>query len=172
MGGHTGAGAVIYFAYGSNMSLLRLRERTPDARRIATCVLLEHDLRFHKVSPDGSAKCDTFYTGNREDRVFGAVYEIGKSSELVLDRVEGLGKGYDKKRVGVVDLAGNEYEAFTYYATLIDPLLLPYGWYREHVLVGARELVLPASYLARIEAVSVMDDPDPEREARQLAVYR
>lgn len=162
---------MIYFAYGSNMSLLRLRQRAPDAMRIATCRLVEHDLRFHKVSPDGSAKCDSFYTGSAEDQVFGAVYELGKASERVLDQVEGLGSGYDKKQVRVVDHAGNEYEAFTYYATLIDPMLLPYGWYRQHVLVGARELALPDTYLGRIEAVQYMDDPDFEREAQQLAVY-
>ncbi|TCK08587.1 gamma-glutamylcyclotransferase family protein [Marinobacterium mangrovicola] len=162
---------MIYFAYGSNMSLLRLRERAPDAQRIATCTLLEHDLRFHKISPDGSAKCDSFYTGNGEDRVLGAVYELGEASERVLDRVEGLGRGYDKKSVSVVDELGREYTAFTYYATLIDPRLQPYGWYLQHVLVGARELGLPEHYLRRLEAVGFIDDPDLEREARQRALY-
>lgn len=163
---------MIYFAYGSNMSLLRLRERAPDAQRIAACTLTEHELRFHKVSPDGSAKCDSFYTGNSDDLVLGAVYELGEASERVLDQVEGLGRGYDKKQVRVVDNTGLEYEAFTYYATLIDPQLLPYGWYLEHVLIGARELALPDSYLRRIEAVGFIEDQDLEREARQLALYR
>ncbi len=163
---------MIYFAYGSNMSLLRLRERAPDARRIATCMLAGHDLRFHKVSPDGSAKCDSFFTGMTDDQVLGAVYELGDASIRVLDRVEGLGRGYDKKSVRVVDSTGIEYEAFTYYATLIDPSLLPYGWYREHVLIGARELELPEDYLRRIESVEFIDDPDREREAAQLSLYR
>jgi len=36
-----------YFAYGSNMSLLRLRARVPSAERIGMFTLVEHALRFH-----------------------------------------------------------------------------------------------------------------------------
>lgn len=46
------------FAYGSNMLTDRLRERVPSARPVAVARLAGHSLRWHKVSIDGSGKCD------------------------------------------------------------------------------------------------------------------
>ena len=66
-----------YFAYGSNMSIARLRARVPGAERTGVFTLHEHALRFHKLSRnDGSGKCDAFYTGNASDRVVGALVEL------------------------------------------------------------------------------------------------
>lgn len=36
-----------YFAYGSNMSLQRLRERVPGAEYLGSYTLINHNLRFH-----------------------------------------------------------------------------------------------------------------------------
>jgi hypothetical protein len=55
---------MLYFAYGSNMSVSRLVARTPSAQPLGRCALRGHQLRFHKVGGDGSAKCDAFHTGN------------------------------------------------------------------------------------------------------------
>ena len=41
-----------YFAYGSNMSVARLRMRTPSARKVGLFRLASHDLRFHKRGAD------------------------------------------------------------------------------------------------------------------------
>ena len=84
-----------YFAYGSNMSLARLQQRTPEVRRLSSCVLPGHSLRFHKAGRDGSGKCDAFLTGNPRDRVMGALFELCPEQKPDLDRVEGLGRGYD-----------------------------------------------------------------------------
>ncbi|MBS97174.1 MAG: gamma-glutamylcyclotransferase [Oceanospirillaceae bacterium] len=162
---------MIYFAYGSNMSLARLTQRARGARRIACGLIEAHDLRFHKVSPDGSSKCDAFYTGEPDDCVHGCVFELSPHEELILDEVEGLGRGYEKKTVPVLCVDGAVIHAQTYYATLIDPALTPYDWYLNHVLVGARELLLPDSYLARIESVPSRIDPDRERSLRQWSVH-
>ncbi|MEA3291374.1 MAG: gamma-glutamylcyclotransferase, partial [Pseudomonadota bacterium] len=75
---------------------------------------------------------------------------------------EGLGRGYEIKQV-VVATASGRVRAFSYYATRIDSDLRPFHWYKQLVLAGARENGLPAEYIARIERVVSMDDPDPER---------
>jgi hypothetical protein len=117
-----------YFAYGSNMSLLRLRARVPSAERIGMFTLVEHSLRFHKWSrKDKSAKCDALFTGNPEDVVIGALFEIPHTEKGPLDRAEGLGFGYDEKRVTVTDALGNSLDAFTYCAKSTDPSLLPHS---------------------------------------------
>jgi hypothetical protein len=166
-------GSLKYFAYGSNMSLPRLKERVPSAERLGVYTLAEHSLRFHKVSKeDRSAKCDALFTGNPGDRVIGALFEIPVNQKKALDRAEALGYGYEEKRVLVNDAQGRTLEAFTYYATNTDPALLPYSWYLNHVIYGAKETEVPASYLAGIEVTKSKEDPNKKRDARERAIYR
>ncbi|MDI9246295.1 gamma-glutamylcyclotransferase family protein [Marinobacter sp. CHS3-4] len=162
-----------YFAYGSNMSLPRLKERVPSAERIGTFTLFEHSLRFHKVSEnDESAKCDALFTNNSDDYVVGALFEIPEEEKGGLDRAEGLGIGYEEKRVVVNDGQGNAFEAVTYYATITDPSLLPYSWYLHHVIQGAKETGVPAGYLDALSATKSKEDPNQERDARERAIHR
>ena len=48
--------------------------------------------------------------------------------------------------------------------------LVPYEWYKEHVLCGARDNMLPAAYVAMIEAVPAIPDPNEPRARRERAV--
>lgn len=161
---------MLCFSYGSNMSIARLQDRVPSARFVAVGTLQAHRLRFHKVSIDNSGKCDAEETGNPDDRVVGVVYEISDDEKLALDRKEGLGSGYDQKKVEVTTNQGN-LTSFMYFATKVNSTLKPYLWYKQHVLVGARENGLPSEYIAQIEEVEAVDDPDISRNERELAIY-
>lgn len=163
---------MIYFSYGSNMSLRRLQQRTPSAAVIEVAELIGHKLMFHKRGRDGSAKCDAAETGCLEDRVIGVLYEIQDSEKATLDLMEGLGNGYEEKAVVVKIPWGSVIEAQTYYATHIDASLKPYHWYKAHVLQGARENELPAPYVQIIESFASIADPNPERHDLELAIYR
>ena len=162
----------LYFAYGSNMSVKRLRARVPSAEKVGVGRLRCHSLRIHKLSRvDGSAKCDVKETGRPDDIVYGVVFLIDVADKPVLDQQEGLGSGYEQKQVWVEMQAGVPVQAFTYYATLIDASLKPFDWYKTHVLIGAREHDLPAEYIRQIEAISSVQDADVERRSRELAIY-
>ncbi|WDE14295.1 gamma-glutamylcyclotransferase family protein [Thalassomonas haliotis] len=161
-----------YFAYGSNMSLRRLQQRTPGAASIGLFALTGHDLRFHKAGQDGSAKCDAFYTGSASDCIYGVLFELAPQEKRLLDRVEGLGAGYDEKWVSVVNNTGFVADAALYYATDIDTRLKPFSWYKEHVLIGARESKLAFDYILKIIRVESIEDPDRKRWARQRAIYK
>lgn len=161
---------MICFTYGSNMSHRRLQARVPSARFVAVAELPAHRLRFHKSAGDGSAKCDAEETGNPEDRVIGVVYEIADAEKPDLDRHEALGFGYEEKQVGLITGNGT-LQAWMYYATRINDALKPFHWYKDHVLIGARENGLPTKYIAQIEAVESIDDPKPERHGRELSIY-
>ena len=163
---------MLYFAYGSNMSLKRLQHRVPSARVRGVAVLPEHRLVFHKRGRDGSAKCDVDTNGSCADGVFGVLYHMDPQHKSLLDAVEGLGAGYAQKVVTVRMADGGGADAFTYYATQIDPLLKPYLWYKEHVLRGAREHRLPGDYVADIVAIEAIEDPDAARHLAELAIYR
>jgi gamma-glutamylcyclotransferase len=160
-----------YFAYGSNMSLARLRGRVPGAIRLGVFFLDEHDLRFHKTGKDGSGKCDAFHTRNTSHSVIGALFEIDRNEKKVLDKVEGLGYGYEEKSVRVHDGNGDSHVAVTYCAIRMNPALRPYSWYLNHVVVGAQETKVPPEYLDRIRAVDSAEDPDEERDTEQRAIY-
>lgn len=160
-----------YFAYGSNMSLARLRARVPSAEKIGSFILAGHSLRFHKRGRDGSGKCDAFVTNSAEDIIVGVLFTIDADEKAHLDRIEGLGCGYENKWVCVSDGGGLEYEAATYYASSVDGTLKPYSWYKHHVLVGARESGLPVDYIHAIERVEHLDDPDSSRDRLERAVH-
>ncbi|MDH3328502.1 MAG: gamma-glutamylcyclotransferase [Desulfobulbaceae bacterium] len=162
---------MLYFAYGSNLSIARLQQRVPSSRLVATGRLRRHSLVFHKIGRDGSAKCNAYYTGNPEDYTLGAVYSIAPSHKPLLDKAEGLGNGYEIKHVTVMTDTGAEFSPFLYSATEIDRHRKPFHWYKEHVLRGMREHGFPAQYLSRAAAVESIADNDSARTERELQIY-
>lgn len=162
---------IFYFAYGSNMSTLRIKRRIGSATVLSTGHLSEHALRFHKRSVDGSAKCNIEHTKLLDDKVYGVIFEIHKSEKAILDRYEGLGNGYEEKRVSTYLPDGRIIAATTYYATHIDASLQPYHWYKEHVLRGAREHALPDEHIAAIESIGSIADPNQSNHAAELSIY-
>lgn len=163
-------GEMKYFAYGSNMSLARLRQRVPSAAVIGVYSLAGHALRFHKSGQDDSAKCDAFCTG-ADDQIYGVLYDIDLNEKPALDRAEGLGVGYGEKMVQLQNENGDSVEAITYYALQIDDSLKPYRWYVNHVVIGAREASLPLDYLRIIEAAESVDDLDIARDTRERMLH-
>jgi len=157
---------MLYFAYGSNLLSARLRARAPSARAVGVAALPRRELRFHKRSRDGSAKCDAVPTGRAGDAVHGAVFELDESDWPALDRAEGRGAGYERSALEI-EWQGAPVEAYLAQAGFIEPALLPYSWYVELVVAGARQHGLPAEYVARLERQASMPDPDREREARE-----
>jgi len=163
---------MLYFAYGSNMATARLRQRLSRVERLFVARLPGHRLCFHVASTkDGSAKCDALRTSSPDDLVYGVLYRIDPQEQALLDRYEGVGVEYRPATVQVQSLDGGSSEALIYLGTRIDSALRPYRWYLEHVLNGARENALPTDYIAAIRAVSVIDDPDLQRAARELSIY-
>ena len=162
---------MFYFAYGSNMSLSRLRKRTPSAERIGACTLQHHDLRFHKHGADGSGKCDAFQTENSNDFVCGSLFRIDPVEKPALDSAEGLGFGYNEKLVSLTRDTGENVAAFTYYAIKINDALKPYTWYLQHVVIGAKESNCPSSYVSRIQAIESVEDRNRQREMKELAIH-
>ncbi|TAK97113.1 gamma-glutamylcyclotransferase [Patescibacteria group bacterium] len=163
---------MLCLSYGSNMSITRIQDRVPSARPVAVATLPKHRLKFHKVSNDGSGKCDAQATEDTNDYVIGVLFEISDNEKPALDNKEGLGVGYDEKEVEVVTTDGRTMKSVMYFATSIDPSRRPYTWYKNHVLKGAKENGLPEEYISKIEAVIADDDPDRARNERESSIYR
>lgn len=163
----------LYFAYGSNMAVERLTRRISSVRKVSVASLEGHLLKFHKASDkDGSAKCDVVKSENPEDTVYGVLFRVTRADLEILDRFEGVGYGYERTSLVVRTTSGEDLAAETYVATIIDPDLRPYAWYKEHVLRGAQASGLPAAYIATIESIACDEDPDWTRHVNELAIYR
>jgi hypothetical protein len=160
-----------YFAYGSNMSLPRLRQRVPGARAVARATLGGHTLRWHKRGRDGSGKCDAFAVNDEQAFLNGVLFEIPAVQKAALDTVEGLGSGYEEKAIELQLAGGERADALTYYATDIQPELRPFCWYKYHVLAGARQFSLPQEYQGTIESVVARDDVNRRRREMELEIY-
>lgn len=159
----------IAFAYGSNMSTARLRERCPSAKPLGVAELIGFELRWHKRSADGSGKCDIVAGATPETRVLGVLYEIASKEKSELDRAEGLGNGYAEIEVEVIS-KGSPARAKAYQATAVQQDPIPYSWYRELVVAGAKEHGLPAAYIAQLEAIPAKEDPDRERHKKNMSL--
>ena len=149
--------AVIHcLAYGSNLHPFRLVQRVGSAKPIGVVPMPGKRIEFHKRSQDGSGKCHFYEPGGAHDIMYGVVYEFDSAEKGKLDALEGLGKGYNEQLVAF-SLNGVTHQAYVYVAasTHIDASLVPYDWYKEMVLLGARYHGLPPEYIAQIEAVDV-----------------
>lgn len=163
---------IYYLAYGSNMVETRLRRRVLSAEKLGLVSLPGHRLTFDNASAmDGSAKCNALPTGDRADLVIAVLYRILLAEKPLLDYYVGLGIDRRDTYLPIRLPTGDPAEALIYYGTNPNPNLRPYHWYKEHVLRGAEENELPADYIAGIQAVQSIEDPDPARVARELAIY-
>ena len=170
---HKGVQNFVCFAYGSNMLIKKLRVRCRNAVKIGVCKIKKHNLKFHKVSIDHSGKCDCELTQIESDEVYGVLFRIPKSEAKSLDKAEGLGNGYEKKKIDVTTIEEGKDVAVMYYATdkAKDPNKKPYVWYLNQVIEGAKENYLPDDYIAKISKVVADEDPDRVRHAREAALY-
>lgn len=157
-----------YLAYGSNLHPRRLQQRVPSARLLDTVAIMGWQLNFHKRGQDMSAKCNIIQTGRTADVVYGAWYEMLASEKEQLDKIEGLQTGYRIAQIEIADLG----VAFFYVAEedFIDNELLPFDWYKELVIAGARFHVFPETYLTQIADIKVIKDTDAVRQQSNLAI--
>ena len=159
---------MLYFAYGSNMLLARIRERVPSAVVKSTGYVADYTFNFNKRSmKDGSAKATIEHSPDQHDIVWGVVFEIDPSEKCRLDNAEGLGNGYEKTNVKV---STETSKAVTYYATDKDDSLQPYHWYKAFVVAGAKQNNLPRNYIDEIEKFESVEDPCAKRRRKNEAI--
>jgi len=161
---------ILYFAYGSNLWQPRISCRVGAVRAVGVAQLDGHALAWHKRSKDGSGKCDI--VEDASSVVLGVIYELSDQKMTLLDEAEGVDNGYRRITVAV-RVHGASMSATTYRADRghVDPGAVPYDWYKDHVLLGAREHGLPNHYVKRIEAVHAIPDPDAERADRERSIH-
>jgi len=167
-----------YFAYGEMMFSARLQKVVPDATCLGVAKIMGYKLFFHsKGHEDPSGKCNIVPVKDPSCEVYGAVYEISARDRHLLDKDQSLGCGSQdvtlkifpvKEESDLVAFNSGVF-AFTYIAHKenIFEDLVPYHWYKEMVLSGAREHHLPSEYIHHLEQYAVTYDPNVQRANRQ-----
>lgn len=158
---------LFYFAYGSNLHPDWLWNRVPSSVPVSRVSLNNWKLYFHKISDDRSAKCNILKTDSSEDRVYGVIYRFNSNEKENLDRAEG---GYNPENLQI----GKFDDVLVYLAKKekIDDKLLPYTWYRDIVIAGAKYHKLPEEYITFINSFKATIDPDQEREKKKRLIIR
>lgn len=144
------------FCYGSNMNTERITERCSSSRFISRAKVNGYKLVFNKKSKDKSGKANLIYTGDKS-LVWGVIFDISEDQKPLLDKAEGLGRGYDEYKLIVINDLEQEIECVCYIATdekYLDNNLKPYDWYKEYCLIGAKQHNLPEEWILVLERLT------------------
>lgn len=152
---------ILYFAYGSNMSSVRLRSRIPSVKVVDQAYLKDRKVLFNKRSTDGSGKANLVESPG--DVTWGVLYEMNDSDVEQLDRIE---KGYQRIKIRVWQPDGETLEAVTYQSTQLTDDPIAYDWYKDLLITGARDHHLPQDYIAYLEQLPAKPDKTKSKPVR------
>lgn len=141
-----------YFAYGSNMDPVQMRERAPGARALGAARLGGWRLTFTRDSPGWGGGVGHIESDDA-DEVWGVLWDVTEPDLKTLDDYEGVDVGaYMRDRISVTH-DGREVEAVVY-------LAVPRGFKRPSkryvaaLVRGAAAHRLPAAYVERLRSLA------------------
>lgn len=151
------ASPFLYFAYGSNLSRTRLHLHAPSAQLVSIARLADYRLAFSIESKRSWLGGVGDILPAPGDEVWGALWVIAPEHSRHLDEQEGVFRdppAYRRITVEVTTPAGDLVRCRCYQVVTPDPGGFPPSpAYKDTIVTGARELALPAPYLARLEAI-------------------
>lgn len=155
---------MLYLAYGSNLHPLRLVARTPSARLLGTRSLPGWSLELWKPGQDGSAKATL--VPDRTGQVHAAIYDVEDSERIILDRCEGLGRGYELETLAVEGYG----TCFTYVSPrhVWQRRSLPFTWYRDLIVAGCEFHGFPEAYVEAVRSIPAELDGNLHRHREHM----
>lgn len=144
--------SALYFAYGSNLSPLRMRGRVPGAEAQGPARLAGYRLCLDKRGADGSAKANL--RADASESVWGVLYRFEPGAWPRLDRSE---PGYERIAVEVL-WRGTPCAVETYLSHRLTSDPVPFAWYKRLLVEGARAHGLPREWIAYLEALPERPD--------------
>ena len=136
-------GAMLHFAYGSNMDAAAMRRRCPGAEPLGTARL--HNWRF-VVTRDGYASV----TPSLGQVVHGVLWRLGPRDLAAVNVYEAVDSGLYRRRMLTVRHNGGCVQALVYVGRE-NSLGRPRPGYQDTILTAAREWRLPQDYVRALE---------------------
>ncbi len=141
-----------YFAYGSNLLVARMEERTGPLREVHRARLAGYRFAFNKQRNHGQIYANIVPDDASE--VWGVVYRCNAAALGKLDKAEGVSNGdYERMAVTVVLDSGERVAAIAYVAcedSVCEPSR-PSRDYFEKIVTGAHHHKLPDAHIRMIE---------------------
>jgi len=102
-------------------------------------------------------------------KVWGVLYAVSDDDMRRLDEGEA---GYRRVRLSVRPEGNTDADAWVYVASRPsnDTALRPYTWYKRFLVEGAQEHSLPAEYVAELEHIDAIEDPNHQRDQEKRAL--
>ena len=166
---------MLIFAYGSNMNINRLTKRVPSATKVSNVFLSGYKLVCNKVSKkDRYAKANIEKSYIATKIVWGVLFEIDNNEKKLLDKAEGLGKGYNENCLTFTDENSLKHIAQVYIAdsNSINNSLVAFDWYKEFIITGAIQNQLPADYISQLQSIPFIPDSDEEQREKNYSILR
>ena len=148
---------VLYFAYGSNLSLAQIRERVNNSelKPLYNAYFPDKKLCFprsSKLQKGGVAS----YEDQKNHNLWGAVFDLTADELSRIDLKEGYGgKGkdnsYERVEITVIN-NGTKISAFTYCANP-KGTFTPSQDYMNKLIKGAKECKLPSDYIQELKEI-------------------
>lgn len=124
-----------YFAYGSNLSIDRIKDRIGYFHEYKKVTLKHYAMKFNKIGQDGTAKANIEY--EKDCEIHGFCYQIDyEQFKYLADKYE---KGYIYRDYAVNDEDGNLILAKSFYSIIINNSLPPSSEYLDIIEKVYRE---------------------------------
>lgn len=147
---------MIYFAYGSNMDLNRMKTRCPDSLFIGKACLNGYKIMFDKYSPRwGCGVADI--VGNSSSEVWGLIYEVTESDLKQLDHYEGVPDLYIRIKVNVIAENNKYLHVTTYEVVTKESFAPPTTEYLSIIKEAAEKFNFPDEYKQMLANIKVKE---------------
>ncbi len=145
----------------------RLQARCPSAVFVGPAFVCGYELQFSKRSIDCSGKATIVESKDSFQKLYGAIFQIDESEIGKLDKAEG--SDYERREdFCVVKLDDDQETKVTTYVakpTATNVSLVPFDWYKNLIIAGARQSGLPVSYISMLERHISVSDPVATRKS-------
>lgn len=159
---------MLFFAYDEYMYTPVFKEIIPEFTCLGAAKLSGYRLFFHRAhSQDGSGRANIVKMEDPECDVYGVLYDMSVRQKYLLDQVQGLGFGVQETLVRLdTQCHLDKITAFSYVANKahIFADLVPFEWYKQLLIRGAREHQLVNEYIHRLERAACQSDTNEVRE--------
>ena len=141
-----------YFAFGSNMSAQRMRERLGWSPSRSGVILHDYEMIFNKHSNDGGKANIMYSPGNL---VEGILYSVNEEDLLILDKYEGVAtKQYKRHDIEVQNNKKKSVSAVAYKALNTGKVSAPTEEYLNYILEG-KEFLSPG-YFTKLNSTETL----------------
>lgn len=143
-----------YFAYGSNMKLVQMKSRCPEAKKIGIGRLDGYEICFPRKSSSRQGKGVPSICEKAGAHVEGVLFELTDSDLNRLDEYEGVPNSYIRKSVTILMNDGGEIVAETYVANTMEGApFKPSKTYMGTIIEGAIENSLSEHYIEKLREI-------------------